>query len=151
MDKPTIILITMLFLFGVLIGLYFYLRKQKPLKKKKISKYLYWSPRILAITITAFISLFSLDVFSEGYSFWEMIVAFLIHNIPTFILVLAIIIAWKWEHIGGLIFIFIGFAYLVLVSGNFEYELGFFITVLIISGIPILTGILFLLNRYQVR
>jgi hypothetical protein len=40
-----------------------------------VEKVLFWSPRVLGILIAIFISLFALDVFGEGYSFWETIIA----------------------------------------------------------------------------
>ncbi len=56
---------------------------------------LYWIPRILWILFIIFISLFALDVFSEGYSFGETILAFLIHLVPTYILIIALLITWN--------------------------------------------------------
>jgi len=50
--------------------------------KKKTKKALYWAPRIIAILFIVFISLFALDVFIEGYGFWETIVALFMHLVP---------------------------------------------------------------------
>ena len=44
---------------------------------------LYWAPRILSIIFAGFISLFALDVFNEGHSFWETLLALAVHLIPT--------------------------------------------------------------------
>lgn len=68
----------------------------------------YWLPRILAILFTVFLAVFSLDVFDSGYSFWETVAAFIIHNIPSFLLIAAAFIAWRHEKIGGVIFIALG-------------------------------------------
>ena len=68
------------------------------------NKFLYWAPRILSILLAVFISLFALDVFSEGYPFWEAILALVIHLVPTYLVIIATVIAWKWEIIGGSIF-----------------------------------------------
>ena len=43
---------------------------------------LFWTPRILCIVFALFLSLFSLDVFGEGYGFWETLLALLIHLVP---------------------------------------------------------------------
>lgn len=107
---------------------------------------LYWSPRVLTILFAIFISLFALDVFSEGYNFWETILALLIHLVPTYLVVIALLIAWKWEHIGGIIFILLGVFYIVWTWGK-----GTFIVYLFMSGPPILIGILFLLNRFLIK
>jgi len=38
---------------------------------------LFWAPRVLGILFALFLSLFALDVFSEGYSFGETMLALL--------------------------------------------------------------------------
>jgi len=35
----------------------------------------YWLPRLLSIAFILFLSLFSLDVFGEGYGFWNTLLA----------------------------------------------------------------------------
>jgi hypothetical protein len=72
---------------------------------------LFWIPRVLCILFAVFISLFALDVFSERYTLGEMILAFLIHLIPTFLVVLALVIAWRWESIGTVLFIALALFY----------------------------------------
>ncbi len=64
---------------------------------QSISKILYWSPRILGVLIAIFVSLFALDVFGEGYSFWETIAALAMHLIPTLVILVVLVIAWRWE------------------------------------------------------
>jgi len=65
-------------------------------------------PRILAILYIAFISLFALDVFGEGYGFWGTTLALFMHLIPSFILILCLVLAWKKPIIGGAIFVVLG-------------------------------------------
>jgi len=106
-----------------------------------MKKALYWIPRILAIMFIVFVSLFALDIFGMGLGFWGTIVGLIIHLIPSFILIIALLISWKWEHIGGIIFILLGIAYIILVRGR------------IMSGLPIvifsfLVGILFLISYF---
>ena len=57
-----------------------------------------------------FVSLFAADAFSPGLTIWQQLGAFVIHLIPSFILLTFLIVAWKWELIGGIIFIIIGLA-----------------------------------------
>jgi hypothetical protein len=64
-------------------------------------KIYYWLPRVLCILAILFISLFALDSFSPELTFWQQIAAFLMHLIPSFILTALLLIAWKWEYIGG--------------------------------------------------
>ncbi|MBN2260357.1 MAG: hypothetical protein JW702_07415 [Clostridiales bacterium] len=82
----------------------------------KSDKCLFWTPRILSIIFIAFLLIFSLDVFGQGYSFWETVVGFLIHNIPVFILIGVLIIAWKRELVGTFLFASVGLMYLILVT-----------------------------------
>lgn len=72
----------------------------------KAKKILYWSPRILAILFIAFISLFALDVFGES----RWLLALLMHLVPSFILVLLTVVAWKHGRIGGILFFGFGIA-----------------------------------------
>lgn len=65
----------------------------------------YWLPRCVAILFILFLSLFALDVFSGNSSFGVVIVGFLIHLIPSYVLLLALVFAWKREKIGGFLFI----------------------------------------------
>ena len=73
--------------------------------KPNLQKILCWTPRVLAILFTIFIGLFATDAFSEGYTFWEAILGFIIHMIPAFLLVGAIAFAWGWPLYGGIVFI----------------------------------------------
>jgi hypothetical protein len=76
---------------------------------------LFWTPRALSIVFIAFLSLFALDVFDGRHSLWEMMLAFLIHQIPAFVLIVALILAWRWEWIGAVLFGAAGLFYIVWV------------------------------------
>ena len=60
-----------------------------------VKRVLFWAPRILCILFAIFLSVFALDVFSEGYGFWQTIGALLLHLVPTFIVVIALLIGWR--------------------------------------------------------
>jgi len=75
---------------------------------KTIEQILYWLPRMLCIAAILFVSYFSLDAFEPGPPLWQQIMDFLIHNIPSYILILALILAWKKELVGGIIFTLFG-------------------------------------------
>jgi len=106
------------------------------------NKILYWAPRVLGILFALFISIFALDTFSEGYSFWESIVAFLIHLVPTYLAVAALLVAWKWEVPGGLMYIGLAIFYIVMARNQH------WIALLFISGPLLLTGALFLIDHF---
>ena len=113
---------------------------------------LYWTPRVLVILFTAFISLFALDVFMEGYTFLETLIALFMHLIPTFLLIIVLIIAWRWERVGGLLFIGLGLLFLVWFGGSSGDEIAqnWFAT-LFMPGMMFLTGILFFADQYYRR
>jgi len=97
---------------------------------------LFWIPRVLCILFAMFLSMFALDVFSEGYGFGETILALLIHLVPTSIVVIALVIAWRREWVGAILFIALALFYLVTSRGESW----------IISGPLFLVGLLFVFN-----
>ncbi len=105
-----------------------------------IKKIIFWTPRILGIVMAIFISLFALDVFGAGNNFWETIVSLMMHLIPTMVLLIVLAVAWRWEWIGGLLFIGLGVLYITLFWDPSRLP-GY----LLISGLLFLVGILFLL------
>jgi len=94
-------------------------------------KIYFWLVRIISILFFLFISLFTFDSISY---FW----GFLIHLVPSVIILLLIIISWKHQVIGSFLFIIIGLFSLFFF--NFE--------AIYISSSPIFIGILFLLEIY---
>ncbi|MBN9391430.1 MAG: hypothetical protein J0I20_25590 [Chloroflexi bacterium] len=64
-----------------------------------------WENRVLAILASLFPAIFSLDSFSEGRAWPEALLAFVIHNIPTYILLIILAIAWRKEWLGGLLYL----------------------------------------------
>jgi len=121
----------------------------KRVRQDKKRDWIFWAPRILSIIFILFIALFSLDVFGNGYGFWGTLLAFLMHNIPVFILIIVLCISWKYEIVGGIAFILAGLAYIILniitisMDGFQWYYLSWIIQ---ISGIAFVIGILFLIN-----
>jgi tetrahydromethanopterin S-methyltransferase subunit E len=59
--------------------------------------------------------MFALDAFSPELTIWQQIGGFLIHLIPSYILLAMLIAAWKWEYQGGIIFTVTGLAFCVSV------------------------------------
>lgn len=106
---------------------------------KGTKRALLWTPRVLSILFAAFVSLFALDVFVEGISVWEAILALLIHLIPVYVLAIGIILSWRWEWIGAVIYG--GFAawYVIMSWSRFGPSV-----ILIMAGIPLVIGLLYL-------
>jgi hypothetical protein len=77
---------------------------------------LFWAPRVLSIAFVAFLSLFALDVFDEHLGFWPTFQALAIHLIPTLVLTVTLIFAWRREWIGAIVFALLGFLYILRVT-----------------------------------
>lgn len=58
---------------------------------------LFWAPRALCTLFIAFVSLFALDVFGEGQGFWRTLVDLMMHFIPSFVMLAALVVAWRRE------------------------------------------------------
>ena len=65
---------------------------------------IHWIPRVICILAILFISMFAADAFAPELTIWQQLGAFLMHLIPSFILLALLIVAWKWELIGGVDF-----------------------------------------------
>jgi hypothetical protein len=70
-----------------------------------------WAPRILGIMVSLFVGLFALDAFTDGRPVMEAIPDFLIHLIPTLVLLLIVRVSWRREWIGGVSFLTLAAVY----------------------------------------
>lgn len=118
-------------------------------------KILHWLPRILCVLAILLISMFALDSFSPERTFWQNLGAFLMHLIPSFVLIALLIVAWKWELIGGITFATIGLAMSPFIyNHNFHmnHSVGKSLLVLLIVTVPfIIVGILFIVSHFVKR
>jgi Tfp pilus assembly protein PilN len=113
-------------------------------------KIFHWLPRILCILAIVFLSMFALDAFDPRLTIWQQLLGFVIHMIPSFILIALLIVAWKWELAGGIIFILIGLAFLPFIfTHNYAMNHSVWISLMVISliNLPfVVVGILFLIS-----
>ncbi len=118
-------------------------------------RFIYWLPRILCIIAILFISVFALDAFQPELTVWQQIQAFSMHLIPSFVLLLILIIAWKWELAGGIVFLIIGIGLSPLVfMHNYRMNGSIGMSLMIIATITfpfILVGVLFILGHLNKR
>ena len=121
--------------------------------KKKINPYVYWVPRIATIVFIMFTMLFSLDVFEDQKSFWDIVVALFIHNIPAIVLTIVLLISWKIEIVGGIFYILTGLVYLIFfVLQNHVISASIKLVWFASIGLPIMViGFLFIINWIQKR
>ncbi len=120
--------------------------------EKPIDSFVYWAPRILSIIFICFLALFSLDVVSPELSFWQIVVGLFIHNIPVFILLIVLLVSWKYEIVGGIAFILAGALYtgMILVDifkNSFEW---YMLSSLALIAVPaFFIGVLFIMNWFK--
>ncbi len=128
-------------------------KTQTPNKMKTSVKVLHWIPRILCILAILFISMFALDAFDPKLTIWQQIGGFLIHLIPSYILIALLIIAWKWELIGGLIFLLIGLGFspfIFIRNYHMNHSIWMSLFIILMINIPFaIVGILFILSYYK--
>ena len=105
-----------------------------------LEKLFYWLPRILSICFVLFISIFALDVFSE-YSGFAIILPLFIHLIPSFILLVVAIIAWRYALVGTIIFL--GFAIFYVWDVGFTRPLSWYVAIVLPASI---VGVLYLIS-----
>ena len=106
-------------------------------------KILQWTARVLAILSILILMIFSLDVFEGEDSLMKKLTGFLVHNIPALILIIALILSWRYEVAGGLLFIvsFIGLGiFFKSFSGNYS-------SLILITPL-LITGILFIMHHF---
>jgi len=99
--------------------------------------------RLLAILFIVFISLFALDAFEQGHPFWQNLLGFLIHLVPSYILIIITFFAWRWPSIGGWFFWLLALIYLYFFTPVFSW-----VAFLTIPGSLFLIGLLFLLPKF---
>lgn len=108
------------------------------------NKLILWTPRILSMFLILLIFMFSFDVFDSNDSWTRVALGFLIHNIPVFILVMALIISWKRPLVGSIIYFSSGIFYSSFMLTRFGLNM---ISAVLTLGLPaILIGFLFWLT-----
>lgn len=103
---------------------------------------IHWTPRVLGVSFALFLALFSFDVFDMGLSPLEALGAFLIHSLPTFGLLAAVALGWRWPLVGGLLFAAWGIFYMA--QGVYGDWVGF----TLIGVLPALIGLLFIADHF---
>lgn len=106
------------------------------------STLLRWLPRLLAVGYALFLSLFAFDVW-EGVSFWEGLAGFIVHLMPVYFVLFALVIGWNRPRAGGVLF-------LALAAG-FSLFYGWREAALLalMAGSLVVIGLLFLLAGWR--
>ncbi len=111
-----------------------------------------WAARVLCILFIAFLTLFSFDVFEEGNTgLGQKILAFLLHNIPSFALIILLIIAWKHELSGGILIMLAGLAVSVYLTSRSQSVTAGLRTFALIGAPFVVIGLLFIIAHFLRR
>ena len=79
----------------------------------RLTKIIHWAPRVAAILIILFVGLFSLDVFEIEASPLELLGGFIMHNIPSIVMLVLLIFAWKRPAVGFVAFLAAGILFAI--------------------------------------
>ena len=85
----------------------------------RLAKVIHWAPRIAAILIIGFMSLFSLDVFETQAPPLELLGGFLIHNLPSIAMIVLLFFAWKRPAVGFVAFLIFGALFAIFFVRDF--------------------------------
>jgi len=96
--------------------------------------------------------MFALDSFDPKYTLWQQLGEFFMHLIPTYILILFLVVAWKWELVGGLILMAFALGlcpFIYFHNYQMNHSVWESLSVILIINVPfILTGALFVYSYY---
>jgi hypothetical protein len=97
-------------------------------------------PRLLGIAAILFISIFALDAVEPGKPWPEIAAALFVHLAPSIVLAALLVLAWRVEWLGGILFVAAGFSPFWLLSNPAWVKL-------MLGGPFIVTGLLFLASH----
>ena len=80
----------------------------------RLAGIIHWMPRIASILIIGFMGLFSLDVFEIEAQPLELLVGFLMHNIPSLLMLALLFFAWKRPVVGFAGFLAVALLFTIL-------------------------------------
>lgn len=107
--------------------------------KGPVGSWLFWTPRVMTILFAAFVSLFAFDVFDARLDLWRTMLALFAHLIPSFVVLLFLAIAWRWEWVGSLAYSTLSVLYVMAAWGRLHWSAS-----AVISGPLLIIGLLFL-------
>ncbi|NOU19765.1 MAG: hypothetical protein HOO91_19580 [Bacteroidales bacterium] len=107
---------------------------------------LFWLPRLIAISIAIFLSVFAFDVFSMPAPFGKKMIGFTIHTIPSISILIIAIITWKKSFWGSFLFT------LLFIAITFYFKTYNNATSFLILSIPLLfIALLYTLEYFYIK
>lgn len=98
-----------------------------------------WIPRGIAIAFLLFLMLFSLDVFGSEGSIFLQIVGFIIHSLPSLLMLAILVLNWRNPYRCGLLFLVVAALFTLKYRAYQRID-----TFILVSFLPVLIGVLFL-------
>lgn len=97
---------------------------------------LLWSARTLGILVSVLTGVFALDAFSQGAPFFEALPEFLVHLIPSAVLLAVVGASWRWQWIGGIVFIGLAVLYAATMArGHFDWVLVISVPLMVVGSL----------------
>ena len=84
-------------------------------------RFLFWTPRVLSVLFAAFLGIFAADVFDETQGFWSTALALFLHLIPSGLILLMLVIAWRREWLGVILYLAFGLMFCVAFWGTADW------------------------------
>ncbi|MBV6343008.1 DUF7670 domain-containing protein [Candidatus Magnetobacterium casense] len=81
--------------------------------KKKVGRFIFWTPRIILLVFALFLVIFSFDVFDGASGAGEIALALFMHNLPSLFLFALLWLSWKHDLVGAVVFLLSGAACVV--------------------------------------
>jgi hypothetical protein len=73
--------------------------------------------------------------------------------VPSFVLLAVLLVAWKWELVGGVVITLIGLGFspfVYLMNYNRNHSVGLSLSIILMINLPfVIVGVLFILNHYR--
>jgi hypothetical protein len=114
---------------------------------------LHWLPRAICMLSIIFVSLFAFDAFSPEYALWQQVARFIVHLSPSFILLGLLVIAWKWELLGGALLTLVGLGLSPLIyqhNYTLNQSIAASIGIVMMITLPlVVAGVLFMASYFK--
>ena len=105
-----------------------------------------WIPRGVMFFYIIFLLMFSFDAFNTIEPFFDQLLAFFIHSIPSWVFIIVMIVTWKKPLVAGITFIVIGILGMIFL-GTYEHLTGF----MLLTVPPILIGLAYIIYDKMIK
>lgn len=115
----------------------------------KTCRFVYWTPRIASLLLVVMFVLLSFDVFTPDATAGEMAVGFVMHNIPTLVLIAFVWLAWRFELVGAIVFGLLSLFFIrqfVMSSGEGAWPINEMLAAIAFTGLMVLASVLYFLD-----